>query len=72
MAHVLEDSCVELIDGYVVNNWIVNLVYRQVEVYTDPGTGTYHCRVDFRPGQDVPVVIDGAEVGRIAVAYILP
>jgi hypothetical protein len=32
----------------------------------------YDRRIDLRPGQDVPVVIDGAEVGRIAVANILP
>jgi len=29
------------------------------------------CEV-FKPGQDVPVVIHGVEVGRIAVADILP
>ena len=29
-------------------------------------------RLDGQPGQDVPVVIDGREIGRIAVADILP
>ena len=52
--------------------WIVNLVDRQVEVYTDPGIGGYATRTDFRPGQQVPVVIDGREVGQIAVDDILP
>jgi Uma2 family endonuclease len=59
--------------------WIVNLRDRQVEVYTDPdpgphvsGVGGYRSRVDYQPGQDVPVVIDGQEVGRIAVADLLP
>jgi Uma2 family endonuclease len=52
--------------------WIVNLVDNQVEVYSNPGPGGYKSRQDFKPGQDVPVVIDGAEVGRIAVAAILP
>ena len=56
--------------------WIVNLVDRQVEVYTDP-TGPdadprYRQRQDYRMGDHVPVVIDGREVGRIAVADILP
>ncbi len=52
--------------------WIVNLVDRQVEVYTDPVPGGYATRTDFRPGQRVPVVIDGREVGQIAVDDILP
>jgi Uma2 family endonuclease len=53
--------------------WIVNLRDRQVEVYTnsDPAGG-YRFRVDYRPGDDVPVVIDGREVGRIAVTDLLP
>jgi Uma2 family endonuclease len=56
--------------------WIVNLVDRQVEVYTDP-TGPadvpdYRQRQDYKPGEDVPVVIDGQEVGRIPVAELLP
>ncbi len=52
--------------------WIVNLVDRQVEVYTRPATGKYDCRVDYASGQEAPVVVDGVEVGRIAVANILP
>ena len=45
--------------------WIVNLVDRQVEVYTLPYPDGYHSRQDFAPGQLLPVVIDGVEVGRI-------
>lgn len=52
--------------------WIVNLKDRQVEVCTIPGPDGYASRNDFREGHDVPVVIDGVEVGRIAVAEILP
>jgi len=52
--------------------WIVNLKNRQVEVYTSPGPDGYASRNDFREGHDVSVVIDGVEVGRIAVADILP
>jgi Uma2 family endonuclease len=52
--------------------WIVNLVDRQVEVYTGPGPTGYRTREDFHAGQAVPVVIDSHEVGRIAVADILP
>jgi Uma2 family endonuclease len=52
--------------------WIVNLVDNQVEVYFDPSPAGYKSRQDFKPGQDVPVVIGGVAVGRIAVATILP
>jgi Uma2 family endonuclease len=52
--------------------WIINLVDRQVEVYTDPGPTGYQTRVDFHPGQAVPVVIDGQQCGQIAVDDILP
>jgi Uma2 family endonuclease len=52
--------------------WIVNLVDRQVEVYTDPGPAGYASRQDFLCGQQVPVVIDGQQVGQIAVDDILP
>ncbi len=54
--------------------WIVNLIDGQVEVYSDPdqGAGVYKVRVDYVRGQDVPVIIDGQEVGRIPVADILP
>jgi Uma2 family endonuclease len=52
--------------------WIVNLVHGQVEVYTDPAGGQYVNRSVFTRGQEVPVVIDGHLVGRIAVSEILP
>ncbi len=52
--------------------WIVNLVDRQVEVYTDPGPTGYATRKDFPSGQQVPVVIDGQQCGQIAVDDILP
>ena len=52
--------------------WTVNLVDRQIEVYTGPGPGSYGSRVDFKPGQAVPVVIDGQPFGQVAVDAILP
>jgi Uma2 family endonuclease len=55
--------------------WIVNLVDRRVQVYTDP-TGpaaepAYRQRQDFGPDAFVPVVLDGQEVGRVAVGDLL-
>ncbi len=55
--------------------WIVNLKGRQVEVYTllkRRSVSRYGKPRVFKAGQSVPVVIEGVEVGRIAVADILP
>jgi len=62
--------------GGVALYWIVNLVDAQVEVYSVPSgptepVGYRHCEV-YRPGQDIPVIIEGTEVGRIPVADLLP
>ena len=58
--------------GGIAVYWIVNLIDRQVEVYTGPGADGYSACVTYKPGESVPVMIDGAEVGRIAVSDILP
>jgi Uma2 family endonuclease len=52
--------------------WIVNLVERQIEVYSSPQPDGYAVRTVYRPGDYVAVVLDGAIVGQIAVAEILP
>ena len=53
--------------------WIVNLVDRQVEVYTRPvKEGRYRSRKDYKPGQQVPVVIAGQPLPPIAETHILP
>ncbi len=52
--------------------WFVNLVNRQIEVYTDPGPQRYRSRVDFPGGTAVPVVIDGQQLGQVVVDDILP
>lgn len=55
--------------------WIVNLVDRQVEVFAGPSGPAerpdYETRQVFLPGDQVPVVLDGKEVGRIAVDDLL-
>jgi Uma2 family endonuclease len=58
--------------GGVATYWIVNLVDGQLEVYTRPDPDGYQSSQILKPGQDVSVVIDGVEVGRIAVSDILP
>ena len=56
--------------------WIVNLIDRQVEVYTEP-TGpapqpAYGRRTDYRPGQEVPLIVGGTQIGPISVNDLLP
>ena len=56
--------------------WIVNLVDEIVEVYTEPSGPSdapdYGVRQDFHPGQLLPVIIDGLQVGVVAVIDLLP
>ena len=56
--------------------WIVNVVDRQAEVYADPDTAAdppaYRTRTDYRPGQDVPVALDGAVVAVLPASDLIP
>jgi Uma2 family endonuclease len=52
--------------------WIVNLATRRVEVYTGPSPDGYAQRVDYAPGDFIPLVIDGETVGQVPVDEILP
>jgi Uma2 family endonuclease len=56
--------------------WIVNLVENQVEVYTDP-TGPaeqpdYRQRRDYTLADELPLMIEGREVGRLPVRQLFP
>jgi hypothetical protein len=44
----------------------------RITVYTVPEPSGYRSRVDFKPGQALPVVIDGQPLGEISVDSILP
>lgn len=52
--------------------WIINIVESQVEVYSDPDGQDYRSAQVFTRDQEVPVILDGAEVGRIRVVDLLP
>jgi Uma2 family endonuclease len=52
--------------------WIVNLVDRQVEVYSRCETTGYKSRKDYLPGQQVPLTIGGRKLPPIAVDDLLP
>lgn len=56
--------------------WIVNLIDRQIEVYTQPsGLGQfadYATQQVFRPGDSLPLVLDNAATAPVAVNDLLP
>jgi Uma2 family endonuclease len=56
--------------------WIINLVERRIEIYTTPDRHetdpTYHdCQV-YGISDMIPVVLDGASIGSVAAADLLP
>jgi Uma2 family endonuclease len=62
--------------GLIPFYWIVNIPARRIEVYTDP-TGPdsapdYRRREDHASGVEIPLILDGVEVARVAVADLLP
>jgi putative restriction endonuclease len=62
-------------DAKVAVYWLVNLIDRRVEVYTQPRGGkkpTYKQQANFGPDDEVPVVIGGRQLGHIAVKELLP
>jgi len=55
--------------------WIINVVDRQVELYTDPRPAdpvpAYATRTDYRPGDAVPLVLDGRPIAQLPVPDLL-
>lgn len=55
--------------------WIVNLVDKQIEVYSEPTTkpknSTYLQRKDYNLTEEVPLLISGELVGEISVADVI-
>jgi Uma2 family endonuclease len=52
--------------------WIINLVHRQVEVYSRPGKNGYRSHETYASGEQVPVTIGGQELPPIPVDSLLP
>ena len=52
--------------------WIINLIDRQLEVFSDPEGREYRKAEVFSGDQEIPVILDGAEAGRVRVADLLP
>jgi Uma2 family endonuclease len=62
--------------GGITCYWIVNLVDRRIEVFTQPSgpaaVPAYGSFQMYQPSDDVPLVLDGNTVGSIPVAELLP
>jgi Uma2 family endonuclease len=52
--------------------WIVNIPRHRIEVYAQPLGTTYQEIHEYGPDDEVPVVLDGREMGRISAKEILP
>jgi len=56
--------------------WLVNIPKRRIEVYSQPSGPAevpgYADHVEYEVGSEVPVILDGREVGRIVVGQIIP
>lgn len=55
--------------------WIVNIPERRIEVYSSlmgrGGSAKYPDRKDYGPDEEVPVIVEGRELGRIKVSEII-
>ena len=75
LPHDAGDKC----DGYASTSipvyWIVNIPDRRIDVYTRPTGPVAHPRFEsclsFGPDDEVPVILDGREVGRVTVKDVL-
>ena len=60
----------------IANYWIVDLEDRQVEVYSDPISqeepSAYKQQTIYRPGESIPLCLDGQHLGDIPVDDLLP
>jgi len=66
------EKCAAYARGGVPVYWIINLIDNRIEVYTDPNPAyDYRTRVDYQPGDHVPIVIDTRVCGRISVPDLL-
>jgi Uma2 family endonuclease len=56
--------------------WIINVEDKQIEVYGQPDATAnppaYRTRTDYKPGDAVPITLDGGAAGTIAVSELLP
>ncbi|MCI0459439.1 MAG: Uma2 family endonuclease [Gemmataceae bacterium] len=62
--------------GGIPGYWIVNLVDRRIEVYTQPSGPTavpsYQSFQTYQPGDAIPLILDGNPVAALPVSDLLP
>jgi Uma2 family endonuclease len=76
----LDDDTGEVLRAYasavVPVYWVVNIPERRIDVYSRPSgpaaSPTYEEQRSYGPDDEVPVILDGREVGRIPVREVLP
>jgi Uma2 family endonuclease len=60
----------------IATYWIINLVDRQIEVYSQPDSGatvpTYLKRQDYQSDDLLPIELDGQSIGQVLVRELLP
>ena len=60
----------------IATYWIVNLPQQQIEVYSSPSgqgkSAAYRDANCYGPDDEVPLILDGSELGRIKVRDVLP
>ena len=52
--------------------WIVDLINRRVELYSQPQDGDYRQCSILGPSERLPIILDGVVVGELSVADLLP
>ncbi len=52
--------------------WIINLKVMRIEVFSDPFDGVYRKFQTYGPDDQIPLILDGREVARLAVRDLLP
>jgi hypothetical protein len=51
--------------------WLINLVDRKVEVYTDPQAGQYHNKTEYLEIESVPLILDGVKIAEFPVSELI-
>ena len=51
--------------------WLINLVDRKVEVYTDPQAGEYRNKTEYVENEIVPLVLDGVKIAEFPVSELI-
>jgi len=51
--------------------WLINVVERKVEVYTDPQAGEYRNKVEYAENESVPLILDEVKIAEFPVSELI-